>query len=750
MDSSRFSFEQLMQVVLGATCSGWGSDASNPEAVAQFIASLSNGRASAWTNMLARAGTAFLKSTGTSRTLYRKLQNLGQKRGASILAKKGDHPPAVFGLTDFATFMRILKTPEYRTNILRKYSRRFFPEVDAYDVIIRFQVTPDYLSEQIEHPYLAHKATSPVSPVFFKVNRKRAADVSEDEFRYKRQERGEKEAMPDRNVTIEHQDIDEAFERYMLEEETNLKAVALVADERKSGPMTDALDQLSTGDAETPRVAVSLTMSSTGGGPAHRRFVYETASPVQVKGLVAELFGVVGPETAKENSVLYRWADPHVKIAYAGEGCFGNKFLWRRKFEELKALDDRDVWRLQFDLFRDPEKEIAKAYKFFLGDPKIAAMFVDSQVLQLSENDWQAPRWAGLRRIKRTVDLPDLQAAIASDAIDFSAMHHEIEACLKNTAYLKSLSALAVAEKVYEPLNEATINPAIVSTPISNTQWAENAVPQVNATARVSINRQATFACISYLETGCLDLRPSQFENVLAISSGDSIYVAAPLLYDPAEEQSEHAIRRLSGNVGKAGLILLVPPADPQVLQTSIDQWKIIDRNNFTGKFENTFTGTSLHLSFTDWSIPVDVGETGRGRRDAEAHLVESLVSVHDRSRWIADLDVLGALSKGSSQPDHKVFYRPRCKHANATALDPTTATQNLVTINNWEEFLEHPECPAVAMAHDNWEAKLALAVLGVRRGDRVYVNDMICRECFADLEEIGGPEYVAKALFLV
>jgi hypothetical protein len=668
--------------------------------------------------------------------------------------------------------MRILKTPEYRTNILRKYSKRFFPEIDAHNVIIRFQVTPDYLSEQIEHPYLAHKATSPVSPIFSKANRKRAADVSKDDFRYKRQERGEKEAMPNRNVTIEHQDIDEAFESYMREEEINLKAVALVADERKSGPMTDALDQLSTGDAETPRVAVSLTKSSIGDGPAHRRFVYETASPVQVKGLVAELFGVVGPETAKENSVLYRWADPHVKIAYAGEGCFGNKFLWRKKFEKLKALDDRDVWRLRFDLFRDPRRKIAKTYKLFLGDPKKAAMFVDSRVLQLSENDWQAPRWAGLRRVKRTVDLSDLQAAITSDAIDFSAMHHEIEACLKSTAYLKSLSALAVAEKVYESLNEATINPTVVTTPICNTQWAENAVPKVNvsakdeaaptvgieviavpkinAAARVDINRQATFACISYLETGCLDLRPSQFENVMAVSSGDSIYVAAPLLYDPAEQQSEHAIRRLSGNVGKAGLILLVPPADPQVLQISIDQWKIIDRNEFTGKFENTFTGTSLHLSFTDWSIPVDVGETGRGRRDAEAHIVESLVSVHDRSRWIADLDVLGALSKGSSQPDHKVFYRPRCKHANATALDPTTASQNFVTISNWEEFLEHPECPAVAMAHDNWEAKLALAVLGVRRGDRVYVNDMICHQCFTDLEEIGGPEYVAKALFLV
>ena len=155
-------------------------------------------------------------------------------------------------------------------------------------------------------------------------------------------------------------------------------------------------------------------------------------------------------------------------------------------------------------------------------------------------------------------------------------------------------------------------------------------------------------------------------------------------------------------------------------------------------------------MSFTDWSIPVDIGETGRGWRDAEAHLVESLVSVYDRSRWIADLDILDALSKGSSQPDHKVFYRPNCKHVSSPALDPVTASQTIITVNNWDEFLEHPQSPAVAMAHNNWEAKLALAVLGVQRGDRVFVNDRICQECFVDLEDIGGPECVAKALFVV
>lgn len=71
-----------------------------------------------------------------------------------------------------------------------------------------------------------------------------------------------------------------------------------------------------------------------------------------------------------------------------------------------------------------------------------------------------------------------------------------------------------------------------------------------------------------------------------------------------------------------------------------------------------------------------------------------------------------------------------------------------MVTIKNWDEFLEHPKSPAVAMVHGNWDAKLALAVLGVRRGDRVFVTVRICETCLIDVNLVGGPECIAKAHF--
>lgn len=53
-------------------------------------------------------------------------------------------------------------------------------------------------------------------------------------------------------------------------------------------------------------------------------------------------------------------------------------------------------------------------------------------------------------------------------------------------------------------------------------------------------------------------------------------------------------------------------------------------------------------------------------------------------------------------------------------------------------------------MAHDNWDAELALTLLGVRRGDGVFVMDWICETCLTHVDLIEGPECIANALFLL
>lgn len=363
------------------------------------------------------------------------------------------------------------------------------------------------------------------------------------------------------------------------------------------------------------------------------------------------------------------------------------------------------------------------------------------------------PNWGRTRRpIKETCDLKDLQAAIDADAVNVEDMMAIITGLAKDYKDLDSLKALAAAYQIYNRFDGATISPNVVAKPIFSAKWAQSIKGKTERclSSTSLLDRLHTFACIAYFESDSLDINLFQFDNVMALSSGDSIYVAAWLICDPAERQPANAVHRLHGNFGKAGLILLVPPADPKTLAPVIENWKFIDREDFDGTVTDTFTGTSLHLSFTDWCIPIDVGEAGRGRRDAEAYIIESLVSVYDRGKWIGDLDVLSALSKGCSQPDHEFFYKSFCRHDSAETLDPKQSLLPIVTIKNWDEFLEHPKSPAVAMAHDNWDAKLALAVLGVRRGDRVFVMDRVCETCFTDTCHIGGAECITKALFLL
>ena len=70
------------------------------------------------------------------------------------------------------------------------------------------------------------------------------------------------------------------------------------------------------------------------------------------------------------------------------------------------------------------------------------------------------------------------------------------------------------------------------------------------------------------------------------------------------------------------------------------------------------------------------------------------------------------------------------------------------MTLKNWDEFLEHPKSPSIAMAHNNWDAKLALAVLEVRRGDRILVMDRICESCYRDIKTIGVMNAPTKHCF--
>jgi hypothetical protein len=209
-------------------------------------------------------------------------------------------------------------------------------------------------------------------------------------------------------------------------------------------------------------------------------------------------------------------------------------------------------------------------------------------------------------------------------------------------------------------------------------------------------------------------LPPSSLKKVMAISSGNSIFVAAALCRDPSwgSDGQVALIRRYVGNVGKAGVVILVPPAAPRIRRFDPASWKHINHDDFSGEMADCFQATSLHLSFTEYEPPIDTGS--HGGRDGQAFFLESLVSVCDRGEWIADLDVLGTLKI----PNCYVL-KPCNKrsHDRKAAFDPEKFKNCLTSIDTWLELLDPPNNDCIVRADGNWCGRLATAVVCLQRG---------------------------------
>ncbi|KAH8748742.1 hypothetical protein BGZ57DRAFT_776386 [Hyaloscypha finlandica] len=395
------------------------------------------------------------------------------------------------------------------------------------------------------------------------------------------------------------------------------------------------------------------------------------------------------------------------------------------------------------------------SFEYFLGDPQVAALYVTSEVLASYQMEARAPYWASKKiQRKKKIDLDDVKTALYKGGISAQSLDSFLRDQSPQPFY-QSLRALALIQDVYQSLPSATINTEVVLRPLHNAKWLKDHFGVDRTLFSKSLSRQQTFACITMLETGTLDLPISIFQNVFAISSGDSLYVAASLLGDPGEAIQPSEVRHVIGNIGRPGINLIVPPTEPQVLQLPADSWRVINRAPYDGTTSNCFSDTSLHLRFSDWSIAIDVGTSSQGRRDVEASLVEGFIQVNDNGRWIADLDILSAFKRGCSQFDHDYYYKPRCEHEKSPNKEYNMGARDLcdmypmTAIESWEEFLERPEGPAVVRASKNWLARIATAALGVQRHDRVLVGEEVCWECFLDLANVGGADIVDKILFI-
>ncbi|KAL1603892.1 hypothetical protein SLS60_005484 [Paraconiothyrium brasiliense] len=365
------------------------------------------------------------------------------------------------------------------------------------------------------------------------------------------------------------------------------------------------------------------------------------------------------------------------------------------------------------------------------GDPDIAALYCVSIHYWTTFSPNYEPKVVGghlYRVLPDIVIIRHVLWAFQNDLLSLEQLLDHFTDGSFSWKLLKALKALATAASLYTYLHNATVELRAAEQSLFDHQWVppgESAPPQTDlfsAFTLFSLNREHMFACIARFESGAFNFHGSAMNGVLAISSGNSIYVASCLLQDPCAQSSNRTVERVVGNLGKTGMCLLVCPAVPQVRSVSEDI-RLVNHYPFDGKEEDCFGETSLHLSFTEWQLPIDVGS--RGNRDVQASYVEAAVGLYDRSKWVADLNILDVFNPQLCR------IIPECREHRAGQAIPIERISEFVSIDSWEELLDSPTEVGVVRARGNWQGRLAAAALAIQRGHETrIVPEDICWLC--------------------
>jgi hypothetical protein len=374
---------------------------------------------------------------------------------------------------------------------------------------------------------------------------------------------------------------------------------------------------------------------------------------------------------------------------------------------------------------QDSKAADCASFKVIVGDPESAAIFLrdgrslsKDRKVSYARMEYGTLEYCFKRELLNDDALRNYLADLAEP--DIKAPQYG------EHRYYQSLQALAIANSIYAQLPNASVSLGITMKPLVKAKWVRQLTRGYQAR---EITRSQAFSCITMFSTGRMDLHPDDFRAVMAVCFGGSIYVAAALQADPHQPAHPSDIRMLVGNVGRAGLSLLVPPAQPKILVPDPGNWHVINHIPFDGQMEDHFQNTTLHLSFTQSEVPIVTGH--RGSRDVEAFYVESLVSVYDRGTWIADLDILKMV-------DSVLFFPAPsandCQHS-VREYDPSALP--LLSIDTWNEFLDQPPGAGIVRSCGNWLGRLATAAISVqRRNFTVILPKHMCWDCTIKITE--------------
>ncbi|PGH07739.1 hypothetical protein AJ80_07944 [Polytolypa hystricis UAMH7299] len=369
---------------------------------------------------------------------------------------------------------------------------------------------------------------------------------------------------------------------------------------------------------------------------------------------------------------------------------------------------------------------------FFLGSPWSAIvwlprhMILSNATFQPISDSFQMNRDPSevLPEDMRTL-LPDCRLNLSRIKQQFKCSGSSGVLDRKGTSLTRMLLSITSILSIYKLLPSATISTKILQRPMP-----EELSTEINAIFVPSgLSREVAFALVAYCESGNCILKPQSLLSVFALSTGNSIFVYGALLADPSEPVNIYELRRLHGNIGRPGTVLLISPTNPRVRKPDDEHWKVINHDLFDGKNDDCFKSTSLHISFTNYVLPLSVQDSGN--IDSEAYLLESVVSIHDKGEWVADIDILTALA---GKHDIRSSCNGTCS-PEVSGVAPFLDSQKLVAIDCWEELLEPPRGHLIARAHNNWVARLALlSVAHQKEYSPLVLPPDFCHKCSTNI----------------
>lgn len=430
--------------------------------------------------------------------------------------------------------------------------------------------------------------------------------------------------------------------------------------------------------------------------------------------------------------------------------CYSSTVTWEEPLDALFLLSEahqKAKWSLEADEELEESGLVQARFRYLAGDEDSVSLF------------W-TPGFYNKKDLPEYEQLTPshLIAAAKNSWLDGDALVKDLQDLIRGFPELyKSLRILASVSSIYKLLPLATINLGVLSTPLHSMAWATESESPPSAEedkdrfSMLTPSWPRTFACIAFFESGTLALAPIDCQNVMAISVGDSLYVATPLICDPSERPVPYEVQMIRGNIGRPGIALLVPPSRPELPDFDRTKWTLVNHLPYDGRDENSFQATSLHMSFTGLILPIATlspsSNPNHGYRDAEIYYMETRVTVHHHGEEMGDLDILGQLES------RKLRRLPPCADcpANVKAGAKTQLINNpaLTMIDNWYEMLEGPDQAAVARSAGNWLGRLALAVVALQLGCEVVVANAdsgFCWSCLVDSHFSNPVQVTEKA----